>query len=176
MGKSENKQYVQKGSSAQVHVKYHILWKNICLPDGFGRAVTWTHCHLTMVLSVWVWSLGFGMLCFILQDLLLWYLHLLARPRPCPQMRFDALRHCYKGIASPAFHPSCLTFQDSYSSDAPCELLYQLPWYDTTAQPVSFLYTGCQRTLSCLLCHHPFKSRSPAEPLRATPVYFGLYW
>ena len=51
----------------------------------------------------------------ILQDLLLWHLDLLARySRPCREMRFDALHHCYKGIASPAFHPSCLTFQGTH--------------------------------------------------------------
>lgn len=170
MGKSENKQYLQKGSPAQVHMKYHILWKNVCPPDGFGRAVTWTRCRLTMTLSVGVWSLGFGM-----QDLLLWYLDLLARSRLCQKMRLDALHQCYKGIASPAFHPSCLTFRDSYSSDAPCQLLYQLPWYDTTAQPVPFQYPGCQKTLVSSVIHS-FKSSSPAELLRATPVYFSLYW
>ena len=40
MEKSENKHYLQEGSSAPLYVKYHILGKHTCLPDGFGREVT----------------------------------------------------------------------------------------------------------------------------------------
>lgn len=36
MEKTENKHYLQEGSSAPLYVKYHILGKHTCLPDGFG--------------------------------------------------------------------------------------------------------------------------------------------
>lgn len=153
MEKSENKHCLQKGSSAQVQVKYRILWKHTCLPDSFGRAVAKTHCCPTKILLVWFRSRH--MLCLVLQDLLLG--HLARSPRPCWETGSDALHHCYKEIAPPAFHP-CLTFQETHilqmlplnSSISCTDMTLQLSRLLTYTLSVCWVLTNSHSVLSPL--------------------------